>query len=230
MDKFDQKKLLKSEARNNLDSKYYGLKDKLENDAKLLKVIRDSEKTALKQLLEKLGEWIDDIDEETVTYDELKVQVDSIEKIDKPIFARLFEFENRPIAAGALTASIENAQSWIAQQRKDFPEEDSRGATNDDLQRLEKLATESSTWLAAQKIEIDPKEDAKVTVSEITGKKTIIEVLLNRLKIKKPPKKTTTSTTTTTTTSTATTTSSTSASEKSPEPEAKEEEEEKVEL
>jgi cell division septation protein DedD len=244
MNEFDSARLRRSEARNNLDSKYYGLKDKIENDKKFLKYIRDDEKNALSGVLSKLSEWLDDIDEDTVTYEELQKKLDEIEKIDKPVFSRMHEYENLPKAVKALQSYLGQAQKWSKELQANFTSEEDRGPTNDDLLKLDKLCQETVEWISSQKLldePSDPKTEPIIKIEDVKLKGVAVRAVYAQLSKKKPPPKKTSTTATTTSSSSSASPSSTATSEEetnssqvSPEASSKpsdnDNDEEKVEL
>ncbi|GAA5979281.1 hypothetical protein JCM11641_001981 [Rhodosporidiobolus odoratus] len=194
-----QRKLAREEARNVLEAYVYRVRDlldggNLESEAFVAASI-DSERKAVKDLLEKTGEWLWD-DGEGAETKVLKEKKRELEKLVKHITSRSTEALKRPEIVTNLRDLFASSASFLSSARSNFSiaakAEEVQRFTVEELDKLDKLVSSSREWLEdalKKQGAVKAYEDPVVRVSEMERKVKDLETEVKKLERKKMPRR-----------------------------------------
>ncbi|KAF5391958.1 hypothetical protein D9757_003269 [Collybiopsis confluens] len=214
-------KARKEEARNNLESYMYRLRDLLDEENKdtpFKKCSQPSERQALMEKLEETFMWLHDKGDHADTSVLLDKRI-ALETLEKPIIHRYQEIEAFPQA-------LNNSQMWnwstrlfLTEARQNLSRELEADLpskwTEDELDALEKTLKEHETWLniwVEKQKSVKSYQDPVIETTEMKARARVLETHLQKLAKRKIPKTRKTTTATTSTTSTSATDATASAS------------------
>ncbi|KAF5376021.1 hypothetical protein D9615_007709 [Tricholomella constricta] len=187
----------KDEARNNLESYLYRMRDLLDEDNKdspFKKCSKESERQAIANKLEDSFTWLHDRGDIAETSQFLDKRI-SLEAMEKPIIHRYQEIEAFPQA-------LNNSQMWnwstrlfltearqnlTAELEADLPSK----WTKDELDALEKTLKEHESWLhtwVEKQKSVKSNEDPVIETTEMKARAKVLETSLMKLFKRKVPK------------------------------------------
>ncbi|KAG5646180.1 hypothetical protein DXG03_004233 [Asterophora parasitica] len=197
IDQEEAAKTRKDEARNNLESYLYRLRDLLDDenqDTPFKKCSKESERQVIAEKLEGSFTWLHDRGDIAETSQLLDKRI-SLEALEKPIIHRYQEIEAFPQA-------LNNSQMWnwstrlfltearqnlTAELEADLPSK----WTKDELDGLEKTLKEHESWLhtwVEKQKTVKPNEDPVIETTEMKARAKVLETSLMKLYRRKVPK------------------------------------------
>ncbi|KAJ3019019.1 UNVERIFIED_CONTAM: Hypoxia up-regulated protein 1 [Siphonaria sp. JEL0065] len=111
MDEEDAGRRAREEAMNNLEAYIYSSQEFLESE-KILLVSTEEQREALSVQVEIAAVWLDDVGFEAPTT-ELKEKLAEVKTLRGPIYSRIQELENRPVAIAAFRENLAKASAFI---------------------------------------------------------------------------------------------------------------------
>jgi heat shock protein 4 len=101
-----------ADARNELESYIYDMRDKVVSESQLAPFCTEQERTAFSAMLESYENWLyeEGFDASKSVYVK---KLDELKKVGNPIDNRQYEARNRPIAMSTLQRTIEKYTSWL---------------------------------------------------------------------------------------------------------------------
>ncbi|KAJ3743119.1 Hsp70 protein-domain-containing protein [Lentinula detonsa] len=197
-------KVRKEEARNNLESYLYRLRDLLDDENKdtpFKKCSRPSERQALADTLEETFFWLHDQGDDADTSVLLDKRI-ALETLERPIQHRYQEIEAFPQA-------LNNSQMWnwstrlfLTEARQNLTREMEADLpskwTKEELDGLEKTLKEHETWLniwVEKQKSVKSYEDPVIETTEMKARAKVLETHLQKLAKRRVPKPRKTSTT-----------------------------------
>ncbi|KAF9649521.1 HSP70-domain-containing protein [Thelephora ganbajun] len=197
IDNIEGSKRRKEEARNNLESYLYKLRDLLgdESQTPFRKCSQPGERSAIQKKLEGTLTWIHDEADDADTTQFLE-KLSGLESLERPIAHRYKEIEEFPKA-------LNNSQMWnwssrlfITEAKQNLTAEAEGGAparyTKAEIDALEKALKEHEAWLAewvAKQRQVPMSQDPVILTSEMRARAKTLENHLQKLWKKKVPLK-----------------------------------------
>ncbi|KAI0318042.1 actin-like ATPase domain-containing protein [Amylostereum chailletii] len=186
----------REEQRNGLEGYIYRMRDLLEGDGQqpFMKCSQDHERKTIARKLAEVEEWFHREQDHAQTKDLIEKR-SALESLEFPIKHRYKEIEDFP-------AALNNSQKWnfhtrmfLGEAKTNLTEEEKTGAagkyTREELDALEKDLKEHEVWLN-EKVEkqklVKMNEDPAVETKDLMEKATKLEMHLQKLALKKPPK------------------------------------------
>ncbi|GAA5827900.1 hypothetical protein JCM11251_007722 [Rhodosporidiobolus azoricus] len=194
-----QRKIAREEARNVLEAYVYRVRDlldggNLESEASVAASI-ESERKAVKELMEKTSEWLWDEGEQAETK-VLKEKKKELEKLVKHISSRSTEALKRPEAITNLRDALTSSSAFLSSARTNHTAavaaDDPLRFTADELDKLDKLISSTQQWLddsVKKQEKTKPYEDAVFKVAEVERKLRDLESEVKKLEKKKAPRR-----------------------------------------
>ncbi|BGP19879.1 hypothetical protein JCM10213_008647 [Rhodosporidiobolus nylandii] len=194
-----QRKLAREEARNVLEAYVYRVRDLLDGGSAESEAFGaasiDSERKAVRDLLEKTGDWLWDEGEQAETK-VLKEKKRELEKLVKHITSRSTEALKRPEFVALLRDAFTTSTSFLSSARENFTlaeaAKEVQRFTSDELDKLEKLVTSTREWLddaLKKQDKVKAYEDPVLRVAEIERKLKDVEGEVRKLERKKAPRR-----------------------------------------
>jgi len=198
IDNMEGSKRRTEEARNNLESYLYKLRDLLsdESETPFMKCSQPGERSAIWEKLEETFSWMhDEADNADMT--QFLEKLSSLESLERPIAHRYKEIDEFPKA-------LNNSQMWnwssrlfITEAKQNLTAEAEGGPparyTQAEIDALEKALKEHEAWLAewvAKQREVPMNQDPAISTREMKARAKTLENQLQKLWKKKiPPKK-----------------------------------------
>jgi hypoxia up-regulated 1 len=200
MDKQDQARKARAEARNTIESFVYGTRDALETSL-VKSVSTESERQALSTQLEVTSEWLyDDGDLPSTPTEEFRNRLTDLKKLYDPILYRKTESEKRADKISDFKKTVREAKEFLNAQYANVAEDD-RQYTPEDVKAFEDAIAKVETWLVekqAAQSKLADHQDPVLMTSDLQIKQAEVGLAQRLFKNKKRPKKTTATTTTTT--------------------------------
>ncbi|KAG0144201.1 hypothetical protein CROQUDRAFT_80184 [Cronartium quercuum f. sp. fusiforme G11] len=187
----ETRKKNREEARNELESYTYKLRDRLTNSI-LIEFSTNGEIQNLTSTRDEVSDWLNDFGE-IATIKELKSKKIELETKEKKILDRAIEFEKRPEAYNSFETVLNDLkllEKSITEQVNG--EKNPLNYTIEDINQVNKLLTEQMDWFKDIKSKqdlIEKNQDVIIKVNEIESRRKFIELEIKKLKNRKPPKK-----------------------------------------
>ncbi|KAH7658646.1 Heat shock protein 70 family protein [Dioscorea alata] len=128
LDKKDAERRRTAELKNNLEEYIYSTREKLEDSSELATVSTEQERQSFGEKLSEAQDWLY-TDGEDASASEFKERLDSLKAIGDPIFFRLSELKERPVACEyariyldelqKIVSNWEKNKSWLPKDRID---------------------------------------------------------------------------------------------------------------
>jgi heat shock protein 4 len=132
-----------ADARNELESYIYDMRDKIVSDTQLAPYCTEGERTAFSAMLESYENWLyeEGFDATKSVYVKKLVE---LKKMGNPIDNRQYEARNRPNAMSALQKTIEKYTSWLNTSSGD---ENYAHITEEELATCSDKVDKASAWM-----------------------------------------------------------------------------------
>ncbi|KAI7883842.1 heat shock protein 70 family [Mucor mucedo] len=188
LDIMDNKKKLREESRNALETFVYRVQDFLYNDVVEI-VAAEQEVEKFRELLSEISEWIYDEGEHADTH-VYTSKLKELQSIENPIQHRVREYNQRQNNIDHVSTTAKLARDFVNSIRA--KEEEARYHTEEELEGLMDATEKVEKWMAEQ-VEAQKKlaetEDPVIVTSKVAEKVKAVEEHLMKLLSKKKPKK-----------------------------------------
>ncbi|RGB32887.1 Hsp70 protein [Rhizophagus diaphanus] len=189
MDNSDLQRRTREEARNNLESFVYRVRDFLQNE-EVLQVSTESQRAELSSKLSETSDWLYGEGEEAQTV-EFKTRLNNLKLLEQPIAYRREERIKLPNAIFKIKAVINSTRDFVDEIKTNTTAEN-RYHTDEELDKLLSVCGKVEEWLN-EKLELQGKTPPHVNPSLVTididKKLNEIEREFLILVSKKPPRK-----------------------------------------
>ena len=132
-----------ADARNELESYIYDMRDKIVSDTQLAPYCTEGERTAFSAMLESYENWLYEEGFDATKSVYVK-KLDELKKVGNPIDDRQYEARNRPNAMSALQKTIEKYTSWLNTSSGD---ENYAHITVEELATCSDKVDKASAWM-----------------------------------------------------------------------------------
>ena len=158
-----------ADARNELESYIYDMRDKITSSSQLGPFGTDAEKTAFTTKNQDTENWLyeDGFDAKKSVYVD---KLAELRALGGPIEKRQTESEGRPAAVSTLQASIDLYRNWIAESQSN---EAYSHITDEDRGKVRELVETTSNWvyeMLDKQGDLSMDQDAVLTIAELTTK------------------------------------------------------------
>ncbi|KAI7857208.1 Hsp70 protein-domain-containing protein [Circinella umbellata] len=143
LDTLDEKRRLREESRNNLESFVYRIQDFLYDDTVGI-VSTEEQQDHLREQLSETSDWLYD-DGETADTKEYIDRLKKLQTLEKPITFRRQEYLDRDGNIKRIETSVQLARVFVDNIRSNTPEEE-RYHTDEELDAVLDLANQVDTW------------------------------------------------------------------------------------
>ncbi|KAI9461976.1 heat shock protein 70 family [Lactarius psammicola] len=186
----------REEQRNILEGYMYKLRDLLDSDSQhtFVKYSQDSERRAIARQLKEVSNWFNTHADEAQTRDFLEKR-SSLEALERPIVHRVKEIEEFPQALNISQMWNWQTRLFLSDALTNLTEEERAGTTGKytkaELDELEKTLKEHEKWLnewVEKQKSVPMNHDPVIETEEMRKRAKVLEIQLQRLVQKKPPR------------------------------------------
>jgi len=176
-----------ADARNELESYIYDMRDKIVSESELANYCTEAEKSSFSTLLESCENWLyeDGFDATKSVYVK---KLAELKKSGSPIESRSYEAKNRPNAMSMLQKTLEKYTSWLNTSSGD---ENYAHITEEERVKCQKMCDDTTSWMydmldkqGGHAANIDP----IVTVAQIYAKNKEVADTVSPIMHKPKPK------------------------------------------
>eukprot|EP00578_Thalassiosira_sp_NH16_P017345 CAMPEP_0181110608 /NCGR_PEP_ID=MMETSP1071-20121207/18809_1 /TAXON_ID=35127 /ORGANISM="Thalassiosira sp., Strain NH16" /LENGTH=835 /DNA_ID=CAMNT_0023194399 /DNA_START=115 /DNA_END=2622 /DNA_ORIENTATION=- len=176
-----------ADARNELESYIYDMRDKIISESQLASYCTDAEKSAFSTLLESMENWLyeEGFDATKSVYAK---KLDELKKLGTPIENRRYEGRTRPNAMSMLQKTIEKYTSWLNTSAGD---ENFAHITDEERAKCSDTLDKASAWMydmLDKQGGLAANVDPAVTVEQIYGKNKEANDVVSPIMHKPKPK------------------------------------------
>ena len=176
-----------ADARNELESYIYDMRDKIISESQLANFCTEDEKSAFSTMLENYENWLyeDGFDASKSVY---ASKLAELKKSGDPIESRAYEAKTRPNAMAMLQKTIEKYTSWLNTSSGD---ENYAHITEEERVKCQKMCDESNAWMydsLDKQGGLAANVDPVVTVAQIYAKNKEVADTVSPIMHKPKPK------------------------------------------
>lgn len=176
-----------ADARNELESYIYDMRDKIISESQLASFCTEDEKSAFSTLLENFENWLyeDGFDASKSVY---VSKLAELKKSGDPIESRSYEAKNRPNAMAMLQKTLEKYTSWLNTSSGD---ENYAHITEEERLKCQKMCDDSTAWMydsLDKQGGLAANVDPAVTVAQIYAKNQEVSNTISPIMHKPKPK------------------------------------------
>lgn len=186
MAKRDKERMMLEEARNNVESYIYKIKNRLEDDGETLaKVSTEEQREQARQLAMDAEEWLDG-DGYGADLTTMKAKFAEISEPFEKILLRVSEMKDRPAAIEALQKKLTDVEQLMVKWETSMPQitEEERSNVLEKVEDIRKWISENEEAQAAKK----PHEEPAFLSKDVPQQSLPLETLVLRLSRKPKPK------------------------------------------
>lgn len=176
-----------ADARNELESYIYDMRDKIISESQLASFCTEDEKSAFSTLLENFENWLyeDGFDATKSVYVN---KLAELKKSGDPIESRSYEAKTRPNAMAMLQKTLEKYTSWLNTSAGD---ENYAHITEEERSKCQKMCDDSTAWMydsLDKQGGLPANVDPAVTVAQIYAKNKEVADTISPIMHKPKPK------------------------------------------
>lgn len=176
-----------ADARNELESYIYDMRDKIVSESQLASFCTEDEKSAFSTLLENFENWLyeDGFDATKSVYVN---KLAELKKSGDPIESRSYEAKTRPNAMAMLQKTLEKYTSWLNTSAGD---ENYAHITEEERSKCQKMCDDSTAWMydsLDKQGGLPANVDPAVTVAQIYAKNKEVADTVSPIMHKPKPK------------------------------------------
>lgn len=176
-----------ADARNELESYIYDMRDKIVSESQLATFCTEGEKTTFSAMLEQYENWLyeEGFDATKSVYNK---KLDELKKLGNPISNREYEARTRPNAMSQLQKSIEKYTTWLNTSSGD---EMYAHITVEEFASCSEMVDKASAWMydmLDKQGGLAANVDPVITAEQIYGKNKELNDLVSPIMLKPMPK------------------------------------------